>query len=193
MKRWAGALILLVTGPCFGDSLSEALASHRFQDAVKLTESLLAAQPRDPRIWTARGMALSNLGQDAESVTSFEHALRLDGRFLPALKGVAQICYRIHDARASKYLDQLISLDPENQVAHSMAGVLAFEAGNYDVAVSHFERGGTETIANEQAYSLLGASFILLHTPAKAIPVFERLLATHPSGRRVRFNLGYAL
>jgi cytochrome c-type biogenesis protein CcmH/NrfG len=138
MKRWVGALVLLGAGLCFGDSLSEALQSRRFQDAVALADTLLESQPRDPRIWTARAVALGGLGRDQESLSSFEKALSFAPKFVPALKGAVEVSYRLHDGRTAALLDRLLALDPRNGVAHAMAGVLAFEADNCAAAVSHF-------------------------------------------------------
>ena len=192
MRLMAGALFLFGAGLSFADSLSEALAARRFQDAVTIADSLLAAQPRDPRLWTARAVALSALGRNDDSLSSFQHALDADPAFVPALKGAVELGYRIHHPGTAALLDRLLALDPRNTVAHAMAGVLAVEASRCDSAVEHFQNAGPAVTASEQASSLYGSCLITLHRPAEAIPVFERLLAAHPSTRSFRFQLGYA-
>ncbi len=179
-------------GLCYADSLAEALRAKRFQDALTLSGSLLQSRPEDPGVWTARGLALAGLGQDQESISSFETALRYSPEFAAALKGMVEVGYRSQDPRAAVFLDRLIRLEPENVVAHAMAGVLAFEGGDCGRAVSHFEKASAQIASNERAYSLYGACLLVLNRPSDAVAVFEKLLAVHPDSVNVRFNLGYS-
>src|SRR5207253_2575801 len=86
----------------------------------------------------------------------------------------------------------LFGLEPENAVAHAMAGVLAFEGGECGRAVYHFEKASSEITGNERAYSLYGACLLVLDRPADAVLVFEKLLAAQPDSVNLRFNLGYS-
>jgi Flp pilus assembly protein TadD len=185
-------LAVIGTGLCSADSLAEALRSKRFQDALTLAGSLLQTQPEDPGVWTARGLALAGLGRDKESISSFETALRYSPEFAAALKGTVEVGYRSHDPRAAAFLDRLIRLEPENAVAHAMAGVLAFEGGDCGRAVYHFEKASAQIASNERAYSLYGACLLVLDRPSDAVPVFKKLLAAHPDSVNIRFNLGYS-
>ena len=74
-------LAAISAGLGYADSLAEALRAKRFQDALTLSGSLLRSQPEDPGVWTARGLALAGLGQDQESISSFETALRYSPEF----------------------------------------------------------------------------------------------------------------
>ena len=185
-------LASIATGICLADSLSDALRSGRFQDALTLSDALLKTQPRDPVVWTGRGIALAGLSRDRESISSFEKALQISPAFLPALKGAAEAGYRSRDQRTAGFLDRLIRLEPGNGVAHAMAGVLAFEADDCRRAVSHFEKARAETAANQQAWPLYGACLVAVDRAADAAAVFEQLLASHPESDLARFNLGYA-
>lgn len=185
------ALIATIAAVCsLADSLPEALRSGRFQDALTLADSMLKAQPRDARIWTGRGVALAGLGRDRESVSSFEKALEFAPDFLPALKGAVEAAYRSHDPRTPTLLERLIRLEPASEVAHGIAGVLAFEGGDCRGAVSHFEKAGR---VDSRAGTLFGACLMAVDRAADAVPVFERLLAADPDSTGARFNLGYAL
>jgi len=190
-------LAMLTTGICSADSLSEALRAKRYQDVLTTSDSLLKKSPGQSsswtaRLWTARALALKGLGRDRESVSSFETALQYSPDSLPALQGIVEVTYRSRDPRASSFLDQLIRRSPENGVAQAMAGVLAFEAGKYQLALQHFGRSGAETSRNEQAYFLYGACLLMEHRYSEAIPTFEQSLAAHSDSDNVRFDLGYA-
>jgi tetratricopeptide (TPR) repeat protein len=185
-------LASIATGLCLADSLSDALRSGRFQDALNLSDGLLKTRPRDPAVWTGRGIALTGLHRDRESISSFEQALKISPDFLPALKAAAEAGYRSRDPRAAGFVERLIRLEPENHVAHAIAGVLAFEAGDCHRAVPHFEKARTEIAANQQAFPLYGACLVALDRAADAVAVFEQLVVSQPGSALARFNLGYA-
>ena len=189
----AAALFILSAAVCRCDSLAEALRSHRFEEALSLSGSLLQTRPQDPEIWTARGLALAALGRETESISSFDKALELEPGYVPALKGAVEVTYRLHDPRAAALLNRLLRLQPGNGVAQAMAGVLAYEARDCGAAVRHFELGREQVSSNEKAYSLYGACLTTLRRSAEAVPVFQQLLAEHPGNGDLRFDLGYAL
>ena len=185
-------LLSLAAGSGLADSLAQALREGRYQEALDLSQELIKASPRDPRAWMSRGLALAGMARDRESVDSFERALGFSPDSLPAIKAATQVGYRSHDPRTERLLERLLSLEPDSGVAHAMAGVLAFEAGDCVRAVPHFERARAETEANPQAWPLYGACLVAVDRPADAVSVFERLLALNPENARARFNLGYA-
>src|SRR5215468_5475701 len=94
-------LASIATGYCLADSLSDALRSGRFQDALNLSDDLLKMQPRDPAIWTGRGIALTGLHRDGDGISCFEQALKFSPDYLPALKAATEAGYRSRDPRTS--------------------------------------------------------------------------------------------
>ena len=179
-----GLVALFAARLCLGDSLSDALAARRFQEALQLSDSLLKERPQDPRLWSARGIALDGLNRAKESIASFEKALQYSPQFPAALKGAAEAGYRAHDARATAMLDRLLRVEPDNAVAHAMAGVLAYEARDCRSAVGHFEHARTQIESNEQASTFYGACLVVVQRPLDAIPVFERLCALRAESAR---------
>src|SRR6266849_723015 len=121
------ALLIPYTLLAAGDSLSAALASRRCQEALEIADAEVKAHPADPRLWTARGMALEGLGRMRESIQSFSKALVIDAKYVPALEGSSEAAYASRDPRAEQFVAGLLALQPGNQTAHGMAGVLAFE------------------------------------------------------------------
>jgi tetratricopeptide (TPR) repeat protein len=159
--------------PLWSDSLSEALSSHRYQDAIALADVLLRTNPDDPRIWTARGASLTALGRDGEGLTSFERALELNPQFAPALKGAVESAYRIRDGRTAALLDRLLRLEPQNGVAHAMAATLKFEGGDCRAAITHFEQSLAQIATNEEASYLYAACLVSQSRSADTIQILQ--------------------
>ena len=192
MTTLGSILLLLAYSMQAQSALPDALAAGRFAQALEIAGSLLKTQPNDPRLLTARGLALAGLGRHKDAVASFERALRVAPNFMPALKAAAQTCYTRHDARAASYLARLLRLDPGDQTAHGMAGALAFEAGDCALAVKHFQSAKGECERNELASSQFGQCLIKLGRPGEAASVFRNLIANNPATGNGRYNLAVA-
>src|SRR5712671_2602147 len=104
----------------------------------------------------------------------------MNPEFIPALKGAAQVSYTVRDPRAASFLKRLTGLDSTDATAQSMAGVLAFEAGDCQAAAAYFEAGRAETEANSQAYAIYGSCLVKLHRAKEALMVFERMHRKNP-------------
>jgi tetratricopeptide (TPR) repeat protein len=170
----------------------DAYRAGRYTEALSISETELKQQPKDPKLWTQRALALQALGRNKESLNSFESALRFQPAFVPALEGATELAYKTRDPRASKFVGELLKSDPKNATAHAMAGVLAFEKRDFRSAADHFEQAGPTLASNEEAYSLYGASLLVLGNPQKALPIFAALLEKYPQNGNVRYNLAYA-
>lgn len=182
------ATLLLAVALGAADSLADALAGGRFQDALEMADSLLQTNPRDPRLWTARGLALGGLGRRQDSLASLDRALQIDPNFVPALQGASETTYRSRDKRAATYLEKLLRREPANETAHAMAAVLAFEARDCPAAVGHFEQSRRQVESNELASSQFGHCLLQLGRAEQAVKIFERL----PSSSNNRYNLAVA-
>lgn len=172
---------------------SEALRNGQFQTALDLTAEGLAKTPRDYRLWTLRGIAYSNLHQQAQALTAYNHALSLSPRYLPALEGAAQIEYQTRGPRAVPLLQELLAADPENQTTHAMLAVLYYEHNKCSNAVPHFERSLSLIAAQPLAYGEYGACLYRTGQYDKAAKIFARLLELHPEDRHTRYDLALAL
>lgn len=171
------------------EQVSDLLHSGHFREALERVDADLRGNPREPKLWTAKGIALAGLDRTPESLTAFVHALALSPAFTPALQGAAEVSYKIRDPRAKVFLDRLISKDPENQTANAMLGVLAFEARDCQSANKHFDRAAAVIEGNEQALSMHAVCLFKLNQPQLALPVLSRLLVLQPDNKDYRYNL----
>jgi tetratricopeptide (TPR) repeat protein len=175
------------------DPLLDAINNGRFKEALATADSLLKAQPRDARLWTARGVALGGLGRSEASLSSFDQALKISPGLLPALKGAAETAYRSRDSRASGYLAKILLADPKNDVANAMLGVLAFEGQNCSQALKYFDNSRALVERDPVATSQYGACLVNGGRAGDAVPIFQRALAANPTSINTRYNLAVSL
>jgi tetratricopeptide (TPR) repeat protein len=169
-----------------------ALAAHQFNDALEILGPQLKAHPRDPRLLTLQGVALDGLGRTRESIVSFDHALLSDPAFLPALEGAAQTAYLHGDPRAMHYVQQLLAVSPEDPVANSMAGALAYQAHDCPRAIRYFEKGGSALDASPNALGEFAACLLKSNQANEAVQILSRGVAGHPDSVQLKYNLAVA-
>jgi tetratricopeptide (TPR) repeat protein len=190
-KRWL-LLMVLVLRTTAADVVTE-IRQGQYGDALQHVDEQLKQQPGNPNLWTLRGVALSNLRKPEESLRSFERALLISPKSLPALEGAAETAYSIRDRRAAHLINQVLALQPENGTAHAMAGSLAVEAKDCTSAVDHFRRAKAEIADNALALSQYGACLIERNQPVDAVPPLEQALSLNRDSTATTYNLALAL
>ena len=73
--------------------ITSALRAGQFEKALQILQPELEQSPKNPQLWTLRGIALSGKGDKKEALGAFRHALGISPDYLPALEGAAQIEY----------------------------------------------------------------------------------------------------
>src|SRR5215469_15726213 len=71
--------------------LENLIRSKQYDRAVEVAQQRLRESPRDYRIWTLKGIALSLKGSSSDAVIAFVNALRISPDYGPALKGQVQV------------------------------------------------------------------------------------------------------
>ena len=179
---WLVTLPAAVAGasgqPAAGDVIPRLLRSGDSVGALKLIDEALAHAPRDARLWTLRGLALTELERVDESLAAYRKALSIKPAYLPALQGAAQIEYRTHSAEAQRTLERIVAVDPSNVVAHAMLGTLAYDREDCTTALGHFQRADTAIRGNPQALWQVAHCLFVEDRPADAADRFEQLLAS---------------
>jgi Flp pilus assembly protein TadD len=191
-------LWFLVAGPgCVAqpDGTAEiisALRSQNFDQALQLSEGALEKSPHDFRIWTLRGMAYSGERKNSQALDAFEHALKLNSTYLPALEGAAQVEYQQGDAEAKAHLQRVLALRPGDPTSHAMLGVIAYRERDCANAVVHFAKAGDLLSNQPAALAAYGACLAMLGRFEEAIAVLEKAIAAQPGSKQVRYNLALA-
>jgi tetratricopeptide (TPR) repeat protein len=180
-----------------GDQIPRLLRSGDSAGALKLIDEALAHAPRDPRLWTLRGLALSQLEQLDESLAAYRTAVSLEPGYLPALQGAAQIEYGTRSPEAQRTLERILELDPANGVAHAMLAAVAYDRQDCATALGHIERADAAIRGNPQAIWQAAHCLFVEGRSAEAAERFEQLL--HVGGLDSRladaavFNLALSL
>lgn len=115
------------------------------EQAMAGLEARLKQQPEDVEGWVLLGRSYIQLGRNQDAVAAFERARELapeepwvlvdlvEARFMAS--GAPQIS----DADVA-LLEQAVEMDPSHQKGIWMLGIAAYQRGNFNQAVSQFER-----------------------------------------------------
>jgi tetratricopeptide (TPR) repeat protein len=169
--------------------ITSALRAGQFDAALNLLQPELDQNPRNPQLWTLRGIAFSGKGDKKESLAAFRHALRISPDYLPALEGAAQIEYDNGSKDAATLLQHVLQLRPNDPTSHAMLAVLAYRRGDCATAVPHFEQSGSLAESQPGALQEYGDCLVRLKQIEKAIAVFTRALAQSDADAGVRSRL----
>jgi len=172
--------------------ISDALRSRNFEQALTLSQAALGKRPEDYKIWTLRGMAISGTGDLPLALSAYQHALKLDPTYLPALEGSAQAEFQMgHDA-ARPLLLKVLAQRPGDPVSHAMLGVLEYRNGNCSDAVTHFQNATGVIVSQPEALAQYGSCLVTLKRDEEATGVFAEALALDPTKGQARYNLALA-
>ena len=171
-------------------STAEALRAHDYTKALELARVLVRQEPGDSRAWVLEGIALSNLGQSQEALKAFRQALAISPESVPALEGAAQIEYNTGQwQEAGTHLDKLVRLNPQEETAHAMLGVISFRRKDCASALTHFSQSWRVIENSLTALAEYGTCLLPAHDPEQAIPVFKRMSELEPGDWRPRYNM----
>jgi tetratricopeptide (TPR) repeat protein len=166
-----------------------ALRAHEYPRARQLSEAALKQNPRDARLWTLRGLALSHMRAEEDAIGSYRHALEIDPDYVPALEGAAELLYAKRSQDAVGLLERLQKLHPGDETSEGMLAVLAFDRGDCPEAVRYFERSRDLIAKQKTALEEAGACLLKLNRTAQAVPVFAQILQLQPKDNNSRYNL----
>ncbi len=117
--------------------LLEKDAAH---PALTIVNDLAARFPDVAFIHTLKGLANSRMGNNGEAVVAFERSLDLRPDSPLALVGLGDVFFRIDKyAKARRYYEQVIGLDPFYLEPYQRMGEMALKLGDYDRAVQAYE------------------------------------------------------
>jgi tetratricopeptide (TPR) repeat protein len=188
---WA-ALLSTLLGQTASDrvaAITSALRSGEFDKALQLIQPALQTSPKNPQLWMLLGLAHAGKRDPKAALSAYQNALKIAPDYLPALEGAAQIEYDAGDASAIPLLERVLKLRPNDPTSHAMLAVLSYKKRDCATAVRHFAQSGSLLDSEAGALQEYGACLMALKETGKAIPIFERILATHPDDPRARRGL----
>jgi len=169
--------------------ITTALRGGQFDEALQLIEPALQASPKNPQLWMLQGLAHSGKGDQKAALTSYQSALKIAPDYLPALEGAAQLEYEAGSPSAIPLLQHVLKLRPNDPTSHAMLAVLAYKKRDCATAVQHFEQSGALLDSQPGALQEYGGCLMEQGQTGRAIPIFQRILASHPDDPRASRGL----
>ena len=111
-----------------------ARALREFQLANDAYRIATEKAPNDPSLHTGWGELFLQVHNNAEAAKSFQDALAADGKWIPALIGMAQALVDVNPPGAEKAIEQALSLDPNVVAAHLLKAQLELDKSDREAA-----------------------------------------------------------
>jgi tetratricopeptide (TPR) repeat protein len=193
-KLFSIALLVFLLSVCAssqnsGTSIEAALGSRQYDQALQLIRAALHQSPKDAKLLTYEGYALSRTGRRLEALRAYDAALAVSPKSLAALEGAAQLEYESKSKRAIPLLNRILAQQPDNTTSHAMLAVLSYQAHDCPTAVKHFQASEAIIAGQPMALGAYGACLMGLEHAGDAVPIFQQLASLRPDDPHVRYNL----
>lgn len=190
------AVIFLMAQPPLGSETPDpavlivsALRSHQYNEALSAANSALKANPRNFRVWTLKGIALSQMDEVPEAVKAFQSALALSPNYPAALRAEARLFYEAGDKRAIPILEKILKVDPSDQSGHEMLAVVQARQGLCSAALNQFQFVGKRIESHPNSLQWYGVCLMRVKRVADALEVFQRIVQLVPEQPYPRYDL----
>lgn len=161
----------------FADSGRKVLA----EDAVGF-ETLLEAEPGNPRLHEAAAAIFLTLGQTDRGVRHLESALGLDSHSAEAHYNLATaLAWQGRTDDAMAHLQQTLLTSPDHVGAHVNLGALLRARGDRVDAVAHLERALELAPHNAAAHTNLGGLLMQQGNVSRAVAEYRTALDVNPN------------
>ena len=174
-------------------SIEASLRDHQYDTALATTSAALRSSPNDPRLWTLEGIADSLKGSDQDALTAFDKALKLSPSNGAALRGEAQIYFKMHDKRAAPLLEKILKTDQKDATAREMLAVLNGRLGNCQEADRQFSTLDAAINTHPESLEAYGNCLEQTGQAEKAVPIFQQLAELLPQANYPRYDLAVVL
>jgi Flp pilus assembly protein TadD len=114
------------------------LAQDNLTQADNALRTALELSPENPILLSHRALVLANDERFDEARTAVAEAMRVDPESVPVLRVRAQVAVLADDTDAPQYVDDLLRIAPEDQIAHALRGNLAIRRKRFGHAARAF-------------------------------------------------------
>jgi tetratricopeptide (TPR) repeat protein len=164
------------------------IRSQKYDQALSEVKGALRTAPRDARLWTLEGIIYSLKNSPVEGIAAFAKALKISPDLVPAIQGEVQLLYPKRDPRAVPLLQRLIKLNPKDDTAHEMLGMIERDRGNCSSANLQFSASRESVMNHPESLEGYGDCLVRLSQYQEAAPVFARLVELRPTSANARYN-----
>lgn len=159
------------------------LANSYFQTAAGLT-------PEDPGLHTAWGNLFLEKYNEAEARASFDSALKVYDRWVPALIGLARSVADTNPTVAERTARQVLAIDASQPDALALLASQAIDAVKRDEARRYLDRVLEANPRHVESLALLAAIARLEDDEAEVARLVARALEIHPTNGHVHRIIG---
>ena len=141
-------------------------ALGRFEEANAAFLDATQAAPRDPAIETAWGELFLEAFNRNEALKSFQTALRVDSKYVPALLGIGAGALRRRSSAGQAIAKMALEINPSSVPAHVFLAGEAADAGKRDEARKSLQKALEVNPSSLEAHALLaGLAYVEDKTP----------------------------
>ena len=173
-------------------AIISALQSRKYDEALELIRAALRQSPKDAKLLTLQGLALSQTGKKKEAIQAYRQALTIAPNNLAALEGAAGLEYEAKSKQAIPLLNRILELQPSNVTGHVMLAVMAYQQHDCETAVKHFRESETAIARQPMALGAYGSCLVRLQRASDAVLVFQQVMALTPNDPHARYNVAVA-
>jgi cytochrome c-type biogenesis protein CcmH len=125
------------------EAADEALARQRIEQMVSQLAQRMKDKPEDPVGWQMLGRSYAVLGRFDDSVAAYEKSIALRANDAGTLADYASALAMRNNGNATPQSDAMLAralaADPNQLKALGLAGISAFERGDYPAAIGYWE------------------------------------------------------
>ena len=142
---------------------------EQWDQGIALLRQVLEADPENLKAHNLMGIALNSKGDVPGAGAEFQRALRIDPRFVPALKNLAiNELSQNHVGEAQRHFSAALEIAPNDPMIHAYLGDIAYSQHQYKTAVQHLEKAG-DFLKNPGATTRLAESRLEIGEQARAL------------------------
>ncbi len=158
----------------------EALRRGDNQSALTLAAAALIQTPRDCSLLSLKAVAYNGQAEPEKALSSFQEALSICPKYLPALEGAAQIEFAQHRPETIPLLERVLVEQPENSTANAMLATMLRSHQRCKEALPFY--AASKALFSLRPDLLQGYAGCLVTTGdlASGLALYKRLLESRP-------------
>jgi lipoprotein NlpI len=131
------------------NAAAEAIKLGRVKEGLEILNKAVAADPKDARVFLARGTLFEATGAHKEAVADFDKVIALDPKNAEAIDRRGSERFKLGDINGSlSDFDKVLELNPKAGPGHWKRGITCYYAGKFDEGVKQF-KGYEEVDTND--------------------------------------------
>ncbi|MBA6230617.1 MULTISPECIES: c-type cytochrome biogenesis protein CcmI [unclassified Colwellia] len=111
---------------------------------LKRLMEVTKTEPENSDAWYSLGQSLVNVGEFDGALKAYDQVLRIEGPQADIFGAKAQTVYYKNeqkiDSTVQGFIDQALTIDPNDPSTNILLGMHNFIAGNFQIAISHWQR-----------------------------------------------------